>query len=612
MVLSTVPAPAFAVESEIAPQADTPITQDGILAVVGACSDFQYNSTKYQGTTYADKYAANAAVFTAILNRVKADFPKLEAYLISGDYDHSLINNQTASESGINAAYGVLNSLYGLTHDQIQFVQGNHDPATAAGLDATGSYDYTHFSVYQINEDDFQWNDSDANVKETAADLKTYLDARVAANDTRPIFVISHLPLHHNYRLDNTNARYLVDVMNEAGARGLNIIYLFGHNHSGSYDKYLGLDRMYFAPGQSILVSDPDLDALEAYDSVELNFTYMNPGYLGYTPSGYTLSSSVFAIYEDRVEIRRYNADGLCTLKNVGASSDSDGNWAPDTTEVPSPQTLNLSRIALSVTQNTVGQQLVLGQTGVISVGVNSSVDYDVAWSASKAGVVSITPNEDNPGIAVIEGIGAGNAVIQVKVTPKLVTAGDDAVASTVPATMQFSVTVAPEGAVSVTGGSSALAYKLVTDWSAIEAGNTYMILNANQTGTAFAMGGTNTSTTDPATQISQPLVMPLPGYDGLFTFSAGNDQWYLRPDGDVFAVQLKQPSGFLAADSTVVPGGTSYDFPGDFRICSSLTSEGSARWIIDGQELVMSTYYKGGHQTPDSRYILTYNDTEK
>ena len=63
MVLSTVPAPAFAVESETAPQADTPITQDGILAVVGACSDFQYNSTKYQGTTYADKYAANAAHF---------------------------------------------------------------------------------------------------------------------------------------------------------------------------------------------------------------------------------------------------------------------------------------------------------------------------------------------------------------------------------------------------------------------------------------------------------------------------------------------------------------------------------------------------------------------
>ena len=123
----------------------------------------------------------------------------------------------------------------------------------------------------------------------------------------------------------------IFDVLNEYGKQ-LNIIFLFGHNHSDSDDDYLGGGSVYLKEGDSILIANAgDYLSFAAYT---LNFTYMNAGYLGYYDgncAGSGLSSTVFAIYTDRVEVARYaytNTNGESTaeqspVKEAGVWDDS-------------------------------------------------------------------------------------------------------------------------------------------------------------------------------------------------------------------------------------------------------------------------------------------------
>lgn len=54
------------------------------------------------------------------------------------------------------------------------------------------------------------------------------------------------------------------------------IVYLFGHNHSGNYDDYIGGSINYIG-------SDSIMQIGGTNEPVNINFTYLNAGYLGYT-----------------------------------------------------------------------------------------------------------------------------------------------------------------------------------------------------------------------------------------------------------------------------------------------------------------------------------------
>ena len=135
------------------------------------------------------------------------------------------------------------------------YVQGNYDPADTIGLDAGGANDTEYYGVFVLHEDDFRWkqgadvsiavtssgndeNDAEEVTKAAAEALRGYLQVKADARYDRPIFVCTHIPLHYSYRTfsvsrqDNIYAQYIFDVLNEYG-RQLNIIYLFGYDHSG-------------------------------------------------------------------------------------------------------------------------------------------------------------------------------------------------------------------------------------------------------------------------------------------------------------------------------------------------------------------------------------------
>ena len=166
------------------------------------------------------------------------------------------------------------------------YVQGNHDSANAV-LTPTGFYKYKNFVVYVINEDDFisgQGSKSgyDGTVKALASKVADELTIMKQNGDKRPVFVATHVPLHHSSRSsygDNLYGKYLFDVLNEYG-NDLDIIFLFGHNHSNNFDDYVGGAVNYLAKGEKIRIPIPDATQMgvNGYTEETLNFTYMNYG----------------------------------------------------------------------------------------------------------------------------------------------------------------------------------------------------------------------------------------------------------------------------------------------------------------------------------------------
>ena len=300
----------------------------------------------YQGHESDDNEAntgtARGVVTTKILNELASCGIKPDGALFCGDYTRygrssNIANNKSDVKRGIDQLKSLTTSTLGVKESNVHwiFAQGNHDvyATTKHGLSKGGANDPASgaYGVYVLNNNDYGWT-TDGNmagdvkkIKEEAAEMKKYFNEKIKEGYTKPIFIAAHIPLHYSYRTrtyeDAKNAEYIFNVINEAGAAGLNIIYLFGHNHSAPSDSYIGGGAAYLGRGDTIFIAKTsDVDAKPS--KLTLNFTYMNCGYLSYTSNansgGSTPSMAVFAITGDKVEIKRYCYHGLLALKAQG------------------------------------------------------------------------------------------------------------------------------------------------------------------------------------------------------------------------------------------------------------------------------------------------------
>ncbi len=303
---------------------------------------------------------------TAILDSIReAGYEKADGFLFAGDYD---VDFAVQNDSVVTLKETVKRSYPDLEDEKMVFVQGNHDEAATEGLNPTGANDTEDYGVFVINEDDFPWyGGSESATKALADKLGSYLEARVTEKSEQPVFVVSHLPLHYSYRTvncgDGKYAKYLFDVLNEYG-ESLNIIFLFGHNHSAPFDDYIGGTAIYLAKGDKIYISKTGKHT-ETPDEYVLNFTYMNAGYVGYTWClGNELTMTVFEIHDSMIKVRRYGANGEYPLKN-------EGEWSSyyDDSAVTYGTTNNYLRIAYGNPQY-IGNQAEDGDVRVHSSGI--------------------------------------------------------------------------------------------------------------------------------------------------------------------------------------------------------------------------------------------------
>ncbi len=262
--------------------------------------------------------------FSDVLSGVKDENPGL--VVGGGDYQ-SMFFGTFGTAFGISLVKKAVNEKwnYGM---QYLFVQGNHDTPKSVYLNDTGLYEFDKYVVYTINEDDYPWNEqidvgiAKKKVEKTAAALDKALSALAEANDTRPVFVVSHLPLHYSTRSsgnDNRYASYIFDAINN-NADNLNIVYLYGHNHSSTYDDYIGGAVNYLAKGETMKIGGSD-------EEKTLGFTYTNCGYSGYSnnsdneTSTSALTVTFATVSGSDISIRKYSKDGKILEKDIASKS---------------------------------------------------------------------------------------------------------------------------------------------------------------------------------------------------------------------------------------------------------------------------------------------------
>ncbi len=341
----------------------TTATDETIYVLAG--SDWQYNS---------DNHTQTATRMKAIMNKIKETYSSFDGFLFAGDYNVQY-GSDSSTNSGIDAFMSATQAVFSeLNHTNSILVQGNHD-TKVDNIDATGGHDFDGYSVYVLNEDDYPaWDNSDGNgkctedaIKTLASDLETWLDAKIAGGDNDPIFVTAHIGLSYTTRTsvkgDGQYAKYIFDVLNTAG-KELNIVYLFGHNHSSGYDEWLGGEAIYLPAGDTMPVAE--VGETDSWTTETLNFTYMNAGYVGYYDvDGYTgtgddgkLTMTVFKIEDSKITVERYNDEGLYDLKKAGDTTGTYADRAPDAdTQVwGSPQTITRKSISQDTSTEDTGK----------------------------------------------------------------------------------------------------------------------------------------------------------------------------------------------------------------------------------------------------------------
>lgn len=270
----------------------------------------------------SDYQASNSgATMKSIISQMGYD--SIDGVLMGGDYNGGSTTYSSAAEvKAVDTA--LTNAGVSTSADRI-YVQGNHDtnlsPSDSGNLLSTkGEHDTDYYGVYVINQEDFPWqNSSSTLVGNTASALGKYLDAKVSANYSKPIFVVTHLPLHVSSRGDNKYARLIFNELEEAGEAGLNIIFLFGHNHSVGYDAYLGNGSIYLPKGSSLTVVD---GSSSTYTDSSISFTYMNYGYLGNIAGSSCTHQTMtaFEITDTQVTVKRYDTGSQHLLKEKGVA----------------------------------------------------------------------------------------------------------------------------------------------------------------------------------------------------------------------------------------------------------------------------------------------------
>lgn len=317
-------------------------------------------------------HANSAENVTNILAQIDDNYSTMNGFLFIGDYDCETHNDATETANGITALMGAVQGTYSnLDAENSVLVQGNHDYMDSR-IDATGGHDFDGYSAYVLNEDDYpNGGGSQSGVQTLANNLKTWLNNKIGEGYNEPIFIVSHLPLAFTPRTvtqdDAKYAKYIFDVLNDAGENGLNIIFMHGHDHAYGPDNYMGGEAIYLAEGDKICIAEAG--STSAWTEETLNFTYMNAGYTGYYSDPFTydstagtdkLTMTVFAITGSEVTVERYSANGLYNLKSEGY----DGSYSDtsksatslgltlNSTVYASPQTIELAE---AETYGTIG-----------------------------------------------------------------------------------------------------------------------------------------------------------------------------------------------------------------------------------------------------------------
>ena len=404
------------------PTPDPDPSEGDAKATLLFCSDFQTGTEVSPYQSVSDVPESLTSVMTNISKAIYDDgVTKIDRVLAVGDYTAytGRYNYDADATIGIQAFKNIIQNRWTDT-DQFLFIQGNHDQANYPFDE--GANEYEDYIVYCINTTynssemgGFPWmqgsTGSEAQVKKAAQKLGDYLEGCITAGETRPIFIMVHLPLHFSGRTsslygngDNLYSSYLFDVINTA-AEDLDIVYLYGHNHSKGWDNYIGGSRVFKRPGDTILI--PDLtkksgSTTDSYTKEELNFTYMNAGYIGYfhdATAADELTATVCRIYDDKLVLSRYSEDAPSTSTGPSGGKRARSSRAHTSMTAASRSSSTLTLGISNVTYLPRGR---LSPSRAISTLVTVTPPWRAVASRTPAGSGCVAPENSSSAISVV------------------------------------------------------------------------------------------------------------------------------------------------------------------------------------------------------------------
>ncbi len=181
------------------------------------------------------------------LNSIHGITSTLDHMIFGGDYTYT---SDPATQAAA-CSTAATNTFSGV--DVVQ-AKGNHD--TTGSYDSGLVYNGSDYAIYVF--------DLDASSQTISLDKINAADAALATVDsTKPVFVVSHYPLHYYTSRTTVNASALVDVLNQYP----NVIFLWGHNHSLN------------DPWYGVVKKDGDtIQCASSLSPVTIHFTYANMG----------------------------------------------------------------------------------------------------------------------------------------------------------------------------------------------------------------------------------------------------------------------------------------------------------------------------------------------
>lgn len=199
------------------------------------------------------------------------------------------------------------------------FTYGSHDKNAADPITASfqGPTSLEHCHLYGVSfcqmhcADDAQlaergYDGPDAALGGAERGVRAFLEWADALTDRKPLFVMSHIPLHA-HRTDNLGALQWTRAFNRT-AQTRDVFVFFGHNHTAEHLTPFEKECYFVPAGSTLPVQGREK---EDQPQLTLRFTYLNAGYIA---NGFgtllTLSDEDGTGRYDTLTIRRYSLHG--------------------------------------------------------------------------------------------------------------------------------------------------------------------------------------------------------------------------------------------------------------------------------------------------------------
>ena len=330
---------------------------------------------------------------------------------------------------------------------------GSEAPSNTYKISAQGA-EGLNYKIYCLGSESWSSTYSETQI----SSLRTYLSN---AGTGKPIFIITHFPLHYYNSRSTTNADKVIDLLNTAANSGQKIVFLWGHNHTmkDTYYDYI------YRPNESIQYDSSG-------NSKTLKFYYGAAGCMSDTEYGGASGGS--ASVKGKGLVVTINSENLLSFTYF----DANGN---NVTEGGTYSEVPASGLTIDEATETGddGQPVTVGQT----VKENKTLQLHVTFEPyGSTGIVSWSSGDESIATVDENGLVKGKSPGTTTITATLNTAKKADISASI------EVTVAPRGA----GTYYVLA-------SELKSNKDYLIVSAKTEGSAFALTNNGSSSSGTA-----------------------------------------------------------------------------------------------------------------